>query len=196
MTLTAVDPRTEVELDALVTGRHVESDGVVVLTLRAADGGPLPRWAPGAHVDLLLGAGLVRSYSLCGDPADRHRWRLGVLREPDGRGGSAHVHERLTAGVPVRVRGPRNHFPLLDAPRYLFVAGGIGITPLLPMIAAVDAAGAEWALVYGGRTRASMAFLDEVARYDGAAVDGGRVTVTPQDECVSRACGPRLVLEL
>lgn len=175
--MTRTVPRTEVELDTLVTDRHVESDGVVVLTLRAADDGPLPCWEPGAHVDLLLGPGLVRSYSLCGDPADRDRWRLGVLREAGGRGGSAHVHERLTTGAPVRVRGPRNHFPLLDAPRYLFVAGGIGITPLLPMIAAASCAGADWRLVYGGRTRASMAFLDEVTGHD-----GGRVTVAPQDE--------------
>jgi len=176
-------PRTagdapEYELDAVVGSRHVAAEGVVVLTLREADGGPLPPWEPGAHVDLLLpgpDGTLVRQYSLCGDPADRYEWQLGVLREPAGRGGSAHVHDALRPGSRVRVRGPRNHFPLLPSPRYLFVAGGIGITPLRTMVAAAQAAGAEWALVYGGRTRTSMAFLDEL---------GGdpRVTVRPQDE--------------
>ena len=167
----------EYELDAVVGSRHVAAEGVVVLTLRAADGGPLPPWEPGAHVDLLLPGPddtLVRQYSLCGDPADRYEWQLGVLREPAGRGGSAHVHT-LRPGSSVRVRGPRNHFPLLPSPRYLFIAGGIGITPLRTMVAGAQAAGAEWELVYGGRTRTSMAFLDEL--------DGNpRVTVRPQDE--------------
>jgi ferredoxin-NADP reductase len=148
----------------------------VVLELRAPDGRPLPRWEPGAHVDLLLPGGLSRQYSLCGDPADHHGWRLGILDEPGGRGGSRYVHEHLHPGTPVRARGPRNHFPLLPAPRYLFVAGGIGITPILPMLAAAQAAGAEWELVYGGRRRSSMAFLDELAGY------GHRVALRPQDE--------------
>jgi ferredoxin-NADP reductase len=103
-------------------------------------------------------------------------WRVGVLREPESRGTSSHVHDRLQPGDVVRVRGPRNNFPLVDSPRYLFVAGGIGITPILPMIRAAEAAGADWRLVYGGRRRASMAFLDELGRY------GDRVTVCPQDE--------------
>ena len=88
-----------------------------------------------------------------------------MLRDAEGGGGSAHVHDRLAAGDVVRVRGPRNNFALAASPRYLFIAGGIGITPILPMIAAAEAAGAEWRLVYGGRTRASMAFLDELAGY-------------------------------
>jgi ferredoxin-NADP reductase len=100
-----------------------------------------------------------------------------VLRAVQGRGGSAHVHANLVLGSPVHVRGPRNNFPLVTSPRYLFIAGGIGITPLLPMIAAADAAGADWRLVYGGRSRASMAFqVDLAQRY------GDRVLVAPQDE--------------
>ncbi|WP_311765395.1 PDR/VanB family oxidoreductase [Streptomyces zingiberis] len=152
------------------------ADGVVALTLGRPGGAPLPAWAPGAHVDLDLGDGLVRQYSLCGDPADRATWRVAVLRERDGRGGSAYVHERLAEGGRVQVRGPRNHFALEPAGRYLFVAGGIGITPLLPMVAAAEAAGADWRLLYGGRARASMAFLGELDRH------GERVTVCPQDE--------------
>ena len=168
----------EYEADVRVEDKRAAADGVVVLTLREVADQPLPAWTPGAHVDLLLGEavpGPVRQYSLCGDPADHHVWRIGVLREPEGRT-SAHVHDSLRTGDVVRVRGPRNNFPLAPSPRYLFVAGGIGITPLLPMVAAAEAAGAEWRLVYGGRRRGSMAFLDELARY------GDRVSVRPQDE--------------
>jgi ferredoxin-NADP reductase len=166
----------EYEADAVVAERYVDGEGVVVLTLREAGGHPLPRWEPGAHVDLLLPGDLPRQYSLCGDPADLYTWRLGVLDEPQSRGGSRYVHQELHPGTPVRVRGPRNHFPLLPSPTYLFIAGGIGITPILTMIAEAERAGARWELVYGGRQRASMAFLDELARY------GDRITVRPQDE--------------
>ncbi|MFJ2171416.1 PDR/VanB family oxidoreductase [Streptomyces sp. NPDC087851] len=169
-------PSTSVGEYSLVVAERVESaDDVVSLVLRHPDGESLPEWQPGAHIDLLLGGGLVRHYSLCGDPGDRSSWRIGVLRVPEGRGGSAYVHGKLHAGTPVRVRGPRNNFALRPAGRYLFVAGGIGITPVLPMIAAAEAAGADWRLLYGGRSRSSMAFLDELASY------GDAVAVRPQD---------------
>lgn len=163
--------------ELVVHAKEPVADGVVRLDLRSRNGRALPEWAPGAHVDLVLGDGLVRQYSLCGDPADRSRYVVAVLREPEGRGGSQYVHDRLAPGDPVQVRGPRNHFPLVPAPRYLFLAGGIGITPLLPMLAEATARGAQWRLVYGGRTRASMAFRAElIGRY------GERVVVCPQDE--------------
>jgi ferredoxin-NADP reductase len=166
----------EFEADLVVAGATVVADDVVALTLAAADGAPLPPWTPGAHIDLVLGDDLVRQYSLCGSPADRATWRLGVLRTPDSRGGSKAVHADLHDGAVVRVRGPRNHFPLVASPRYVFIAGGIGITPMLPMIAEAEAAGADWRLVYGGRKRASMAFLDELVSY------GDKVTLVPEDE--------------
>ncbi|MGK5111397.1 MULTISPECIES: cytochrome P450/oxidoreductase [unclassified Geodermatophilus] len=172
LTLAAREFETDVRVDA----KEIVADGVVALTLREVDGNPLPRWEPGSHVDLVIPGVHTRQYSLCGDPGDRHAWRLGILRDPVGSGASLHVHDRLEAGDVVRVRGPRNNFPLVDSPRYLFIAGGIGITPILPMIAAAEAAGAEWELVYGGRQRASMAFVDELAAY------GTRVSVRPQDE--------------
>ncbi len=166
----------EFEADLVVTGATMVADDVVGLTLSPGNGSPLPPWTPGAHIDLVLGDDLVRQYSLCGSPGDRRTWRLGVLRAPDSRGGSKAIHTNLHVGEQVRVRGPRNHFPLVASPRYLFIAGGIGITPMLPMIAEAEAAGADWHLLYGGRTRASMAFLDELAAY------GEKVTLVPQDE--------------
>jgi len=152
-----------------------ESAGVLSVELVDPGGADLPTWEPGAHVDLRLPGDLSRQYSLSGDPADRSRYRLGVLREEAGRGGSAYVHDRLRPGEHVEVGGPRNHFRLEPAMAYLFVAGGIGITPILPMLAEATAAGAEWTLLYGGRTAASMAFTTELAAY------GERVTLWPQD---------------
>jgi ferredoxin-NADP reductase len=153
-----------------------EAEGVVSVHLRRPDGGDLPAWEPGAHVDLRLPGSVTRQYSLDGPPADRSLWRVSVLREPASRGGSRAVHEALRPGEEIDVGGPRNRFPLVDAPEYLFVAGGIGITPLLPMLEQAASRGARWSLLYGGRTRASMAFLPELARY------GDRVQVRPQDE--------------
>ncbi|MFC8083841.1 PDR/VanB family oxidoreductase [Streptomyces sp. NPDC057340] len=164
------------EAGLVVARRETAADRVLVLTLRHPLGEPLPAWEPGAHVDVVLRPGLERQYSLCGDPADRAAYRIAVLRETDGRGGSAYVHEELRAGDTVRVRGPRNGFRLERAPRYRFLAGGIGITPILPMLAAAEEAGAEWSLLYGGRTRAGLAFTGELERY------GDRVVIVPEDE--------------
>jgi ferredoxin-NADP reductase len=166
----------EHEGDLVVESADVVAEDVVALTLVDPDGDALPPWTPGAHVDLILEDGLVRQYSLCSDPADSRVIRVGVLKAPDSRGGSRFVHERITKGSTVRVRGPRNHFPLVASPRYIFIGGGIGITPMLPMIAEAEATGADWHLYYGGRSRASMGFLDELAKY------GDKVTLVPQDE--------------
>ena len=152
------------------------SDGVVGLILVPDDGGGLPGWTPGAHIDLHLPGGLIRQYSLCGDPADRSSWRVAVLREPDGRGGSAAVHDLLAEGDEIAASVPRNHFELDDSDSYLFIAGGIGITPILPMVAEASRRNRPWRLAYGGRSRGSMAFLDELAGW------GDRVTVWPRDE--------------
>src|SRR6516165_1582627 len=166
----------ELETDLVVAGRDVLADGVVALSLEDPIGRSLPGWTPGAHIDLMLSASLVRQYSLCGSPADTHTWHIAVLRDPQSRGGSDFVHDKLQVGSAVRVRGPRNHFPLVSAPRYQFIAGGIGITPILPMIESAEAAGAQWHLAYGGRTRESMAVVERLSAY------GERVTIWPQDE--------------
>ncbi|HEV7787580.1 MAG TPA: PDR/VanB family oxidoreductase [Pseudonocardia sp.] len=159
-----------------VTAKTVVADGVASLELAHPDGRRLPDWTPGSHIDVMLPNGLTRQYSLCGDRWDAHSYRVGVLREPGGRGGSAYVHDELRPGDLVGVGGPRNNFPLVPARRYLFVGGGIGITPLLPMVHQADLLGVDWQLLYGGRRRASMAWLDELADY------GDRVEVVPQDE--------------
>lgn len=170
-------PAHAATLALTVARTEAVADGVVRLTLAPADGRPLPAWAPGAHIDLLLAPGLERQYSLCGDPGDGSAFQVAVLREPAGRGGSQWVHDKLTEGATLQARGPRNHFALAESPGYLFIAGGIGITPILPMIAEAEGRGADWRLVYGGRTRASMAFAAELgARWP------DRVRLCPQDE--------------
>lgn len=171
MPSTAADPIN-------VVVRDVESiaDDCIALVLERSGGGDLPGWEPGAHIDLVMGGGLVRQYSLCGDPADTTSWRVGVLREPNSRGGSIYLHDRVRAGSELIAQGPRNHFPLVPSSSYLFVAGGIGITPIMTMVRAAEAAGADWRLLYGGRRRESMAFVDELEKY------GEQVLVRPEDE--------------
>lgn len=161
--------------DVEVLGINRESDAVVSLELAHPAGLALPDWSPGSHIDILLPNGLLRQYSLCSVPGDA-RWRLGVLREPAGRGGSAYIHEDLRPGARVKVRYPRNNFEMGPALEYVFIAGGIGITPILPMLRAAEDSGARWRLVYLGRSRSSMAFLNELAAY------GDKVHIHADDE--------------
>lgn len=159
----------------VVVERALVVPEVAMLRLAPADGSPVALWEPGAHIDLRLASGKVRQYSLHGDPADRRGYQVSVLREPGGRGGSAEIFD-LQQGSLVGIGGPRNNFPLVEASSYLFVAGGIGITALKPMIERVHAAGSAWRLVYRGRTRAAMPFAEELAeRYP------GRVQILPAD---------------
>lgn len=160
----------------IVTERVPVADGVVQLRM---EGPALPRWQPGAHLDLVLPSGLVRQYSLCGDPDDPGTYTVATRLVEGGRGGSREVHEQLREGAEIEVRGPRNRFPLVEAEAYVFVAGGIGITPVLPMLRSLAARGADWRLLYGGRSRGSMPFLDEIEKL---GAEGGRVTVVAQDE--------------
>lgn len=197
----------EPTVELLVLRRVDAAAGVVLLDLGKPDGSPLPSWAPGAHIDVVLPGDLgERQYSLCGDPATPAVWRIGVLHEPAGRGGSVWLHDRAP-GDAVRVRGPRNHFAFTAFPgrEYLFVAGGIGITPISAMVAAAARADVPWRLVYLGRARGGMAFLDEIE-----AAHPDRVTVYAADEgvradvadllaaspdAVVYACGPTRLLD-
>ncbi|MEU2177553.1 PDR/VanB family oxidoreductase [Nocardia sp. NPDC019219] len=155
--------RTGFDLDTTITAIDREAADVVSLTLRAAGGGPLPTWRPGAHVDVFLPSGRQRQYSLCGDPSNRFRYRIAVRLIPEGGGGSREIHQSLRIGDRLRIRGPRNAFTFVDAPSYLFLAGGIGITPILPM---VKAAGTRGRLVYVGRSRETMPFLADLPDAD------------------------------
>lgn len=153
------------------------ADGVRVLRLASPDGADLPGWEPGAHLEFLLPGDIRRQYSLCGPRTTRAEWTIGVLRDRPSRGGSAYMHEQVDVGQMLTVTGIRNLFPLVSADEYIFVAGGIGITPLMPMIESADTAGIRWRLHYGGRRKESMAFLERLAGYD------DRVVVSPEDEC-------------
>ncbi|MGH3512904.1 MAG: 2Fe-2S iron-sulfur cluster-binding protein [Pseudonocardiaceae bacterium] len=170
-------PASVTELRLLIGQTTWEADNVLSLRLNSPDGTPLPRWEPGAHIELALPSGRRRQYSLCGDPSDTHSYRIAILQVPGGRGGSVEVHTDARAGQLISVHGPRNHFPLVPSPAYLFIAGGIGITAMMAMVARVAAADGEWKLVYAGRRRASMAFLDEIR-----ALGPDRVEVMPADE--------------
>jgi ferredoxin-NADP reductase len=164
-------------LDLVVVSVAAVATGVISMELAAPSAAALPGWTPGAHIDLHLPSGLVRSYSLHGDPRERGAYRVAVLNAPDGRGGSAEVHRIAAPGATVRASAPRNAFALEQASHYLFLAGGIGVTPLLAMAREVSRRGRQWTFVYGGRSREHMAFLDELS-----ALPGGELRVVPQDE--------------
>lgn len=172
--MSRVSESAHFELEVVVARVRKESATVVSLTLADPSGAALPEWHPGSHVDLVLTEDLMRPYSLCGR-AEESTWRVGVLREPGSRGGSLYVHDHVREGDRLVVRGPRNNFPLVTAPSYLFIAGGIGVTPMLSMLRSVHAAGARWRFLYGGRTRDGMAFVDEVREH------GDGVVIWPED---------------
>lgn len=130
-----------------------------------------------------LPSGLVRQYSLCGDPGVTDSYRIAVRRIPTGGGGSVEVHDALACGATVTTSGPRNAFPLTvpgygsPAQRFRFIAGGIGITPILPMLAQAERLGVPWSMVYAGRSRDTLPFLEELTRF------GDRIEIRTDDEC-------------
>lgn len=169
--------RTGFDLELAVTETVDEADDVRSFRLSRADGGDLPRWVPGAHLDVFGPTGLQRQYSLCGDPEDRSSYRIAVRRIDGGGGGSLAMHGEIASGDVLTVRGPRNAFTFIDVESYLFVAGGIGITPILPMAREASRRGKKWTLVYTGRSLATMPFVEELK-----ALTGGRLEVRPDDE--------------
>lgn len=169
--------RTGFDMDLVVERVVAEADDVVSLTLVRADGGLLPRWIPGAHLDIFLPSGKQRQYSLNSSPADQTKYRISVRRIADGGGGSREVHDDIAAGDRLRVRGPRNAFTFIPAKSHHFIAGGIGITPILPMVRMTASGGGMFKVVYLGRSRDSMPFVDELR-----AIAGNRLEVRPDDE--------------
>ena len=150
-------------LQAIVQRREEQGHDVLVVDLVRADGGELPAFDAGAHIDLHLGDGLVRQYSLAGSPSERGSYRLGILKDPKSRGGSVAAHQRLQVGATLRIGVPRNHFPLSsDAVHTVLVGGGIGITPMIAMAHTLSGAGQPFELHYCGRTEVACAFLDDL----------------------------------
>lgn len=147
----------------VIARRTVEADDIVSLELVRSDGAPLPPFEAGAHVDMYLDDGLVRQYSLCGDPAQSDRYRLGILREAKSRGGSAAIHRTFVESRAIHISAPRNHFTLKEtAGRSILMAGGIGVTPLLAMAYRLHRIGAPFALHYCTRTIGRAAFRAEL----------------------------------
>lgn len=159
-------------LELRIARREKLAEDILGLTLECAAGGALPPWTPGAHIELVLPkAGpeqtdLIRHYSLCGSPADRSAYHIGVLREASGRGGSAFIHDCLSEGDILRAGEPRNNFPFTPEGPVLFIAGGIGITPILPMVREAAAYGLDWRLVAAARAPGRLALTDQLAEVD------------------------------
>ena len=194
------------DVELVVDQVQHEAHGVVSIRLVDPDGEELSDWTAGAHIDVVLPSGLVRQYSLCGTRSDTSGYTVAVLRDEAGRGGSIELHGHAEVGRRLVVRGPRNNFELVPADSYVFVAGGIGITPIQAMIEVAEARGAAWTLLYGGRTLAHMAFADELLR-----CYPDRVHLVPQDtngildlpsaiakspaDALVYACGPTPMLD-
>ncbi len=181
---------------------------IVRLRLAAPDGRPMPRWAPGSHIDVECGdTGLSRQYSLCGDPADATALEIAVLRDSQSRGGSAWVHANLKTGDRLRIRGPRNHFRLDEgARRLIFIAGGIGITPIAAMARRARELGLDYQLHYCGRNHSALAFVPELAALhgerlklhvseEGSRLDLGALLAQPEAGAQVYACGPLRMLD-
>ncbi|MBV1789979.1 PDR/VanB family oxidoreductase [Marinobacterium sp. D7] len=189
-------------IQACVTRREEHTDEIAVFELAAADGTPLPLFEAGAHIDVVLAEDLIRQYSLSNAPGETV-YRLGILNDPNSRGGSRRIHEQLTAGAELQISAPRNHFPLqMQAEHSLLIGGGIGITPMIAMAYALKAAGRSFELHYCSRSESKAAFLDELKRefderlvlhFDDAG-DAGRIDpaalAASQPQAHLYVCGP------
>lgn len=163
--MTSITPMAGSDLlRVVVSRRSIEADGIVAFQLTDANGGSLPPFSAGAHIDVHLPNSYVRQYSLCGDPAAHHRYEIAILKEENGRGGSKSAHENLREGDGLQISHPRNYFPLHQAPHSLLLAGGIGITPLLCMARQLHSDGSSFELHYCTRNSARAAFRTWLAQ--------------------------------
>lgn len=200
---------SEREFEVSINQIEQVAEGVLRFSLAHPQGQELPIWEAGAHIDVgvtIKGKTTTRQYSLCSRPSDKNGWQIAVRLSDEGRGGSAHIHEAFAVGDRINVSQPRNHFPLVAARRYLFIAGGIGITPILPMIEEVHSEGCEWRLVYCGRSCSSMPFTQELSAQYGDHVvfhestkdgrlDLATVVAWADSETVLYSCGPASMLD-
>jgi vanillate O-demethylase ferredoxin subunit len=191
-------------IEVKVTRKAREAEDICSFELAAADGSPLPAFSAGSHIDVHVGDGTIRQYSLCNNPEERHRYLIGVLRDPKSRGGSIAMHEQVKEGDTIRISAPKNHFPLVPAKRTLLFAGGIGVTPILCMAERLAHAGADFEMHYCSRSRDRTAFLERIARSpyadrvhfhfdDGAAeqkLDLPSLLASPDADTHLYVCGP------
>lgn len=166
-----------------VTARRSEARDIASFELAALDGGPLPPFSAGSHIDVRTAGGPIRQYSLCNDPQETHRYQIAVLHDAASRGGSRAMHEQVHAGVTLEISAPKNHFELAHAaPHSLLLAGGIGITPILCMAERLSAIGAAFEMNYCARSRERAAFRERIAR----AAFAARVQYHFDDEAPSQ----------
>jgi vanillate O-demethylase ferredoxin subunit len=145
-----------------ILAKHREAEDIVSFELASLDGGALPPFSAGAHIDVEIRAGLVRQYSLCNDPKETHRYLIAVLRDPKSRGGSIAMHDDVEVGQIIRISEPKNYFPLKPADSYVLFAGGIGVTPILCMAERLAQTGARFAMHYCARSSVRAAFTDRI----------------------------------
>lgn len=183
------------------------AEQVNLYEFRPVSGGPVARFTAGAHVDLHLPNGFVRQYSIANSEDERHRYVLGVKREAAGRGGSRLIHDELRVGTVLHVGEPRNNFQLVEtAPHSVLIAGGIGVTPIVSMVARLRTLGRSWELHYAVRRRSEAAFLDELSagggpihlhvdEERGGVLDVARLLGAAPQEAHLYCCGPTAMLD-
>ena len=181
------DSTTTRTIAVQVDSRRSLTENIDEFTLTPVSGDALPAWTAGSHIDLATPGGIVRQYSLCSSADDLSNYRVAVERRPDSRGGSASIHSGLNVGDTTDIGAPRNHFPLTRALEYVFIAGGVGITPILALIEAVERVGRPWRLIYSGRTADEMAYCGELSEQytDRVAIQ----------ETSTAVCGPPAMVE-
>jgi vanillate O-demethylase ferredoxin subunit len=180
-------------LELVITAKEREAQDIVRLELVDPAGHELPQFTAGAHLDLEVSTGLIRQYSLCNNPRERHRYVIGILREPQSRGGSQAVHDTLQVGHTVRVQAPRNHFVLdAGAAHHILFAGGIGVTPMLAMAEHLFDSATPFDLHYCIRSRERAAFASRIAAAGFAAHTQFHVDDGPPEQRleIDRALGP------
>ncbi|WP_241775405.1 ferredoxin reductase, partial [Pseudomonas corrugata] len=191
-------------IEVQVAARHNEALDICSYELTRVDGQPLPAFTAGAHIDVHLPGGVIRQYSLCNHPEERHRYLIGVLKDPASRGGSSSLHEQILPGARLLISEPRNLFPLaIQARRHLLFAGGIGITPILAMAEHLAQNGAPFELHYCARSLERAAFVERLRQspyvdrvflhFDEApetALDTARVLAAPSEDVHLYVCGP------
>lgn len=150
-------------IEVRVAAKEQVAEGICSYELVRLDGASLPPFDAGAHIDVHVGDQHVRQYSLCNAPHETHRYLIGVLRDANSRGGSLAMHDAVHAGSILAISAPRNHFPLVDAPRTLLIAGGIGVTPILAMAEALASKGAAFEMHYCARSPERTAFRERIA---------------------------------